>query len=200
VTSIEQLESLYAATNPNALMKETGFITPEYRRLIEAAPFAALATIGPEGMDCSPRGDLPSSVHVVDDRTLHIPDRRGNNRLDSLRNIVLDGRVALLLLIPGLTECMRVNGRAVLRFDEPTRARYPMREQLPTTVIEITTEAVYFQCARAVKRADLWNPDRRQSSESLPTPGQIMSAVTDGAFDGQAYDDQLEVRQEQTLY
>ncbi len=134
-------------------------MTPEYRRLIEASTFVALATVGSRGVDCSPRGDQPAAVHVVDERTIHIPDRRGNNRLDSLRNVVEDGRVGFLWLIPGMDECMRVNGRA-----------------------------------------DLWDPDRHVDSGSLPTPGQIMSAITDGKFDGQAYDAALRERQARTLY
>ena len=200
VTSIDALETLYPQVNPNSLTKETSVILPEYRTLIEASPFVSLATVGPAGMDCSPRGDRPQAVHVVDETTLHLPDRRGNNRMDSLRNIVEDGRVALLWLIPGITECMRVNGRAVLRADDAARELYPMRGALPATVIEITVEAVYFQCARAVKRADLWNPAVQVERDSLPTPGQIMTSITSGAFDGQAYDDALQQRQAETLY
>ena len=200
VTSIAQLESLYPQVNPASLTKETAVITMEYRRLIEAAPFFALATIGPGGMDCSPRGDRPQAIFVVDEHTLHLPDRRGNNRLDSLRNIVEDGRVAILLLIPGVTECMRVNGRAQLLQDPEALTPYAANGILPATVIELHVESVYFQCARAVKRADLWNPDLRVDRSSLPTPGGIMSAITKGAFDGQAYDDALQERQAKTLY
>ena len=200
VSSIEHLESLYPQVNPNSLTKESPVLLPEYRTLIEASPFVSLATIGPSGMDCSPRGDRPQAVYVVDEKTLHLPDRRGNNRMDSLRNIVEDGRVALLWLTPGITECMRVNGHAVLRCDDQARELYPMRGVLPATVIEITIDTVYFQCARAVKRADLWNPDVQVDRDSLPTPGQIMTAITSGEFDGQAYDDALQQRQADTLY
>ena len=200
VSSIEQLEALYPQVNPNSLAKESRVILPQYRTLIEASPFVALATVGPGGMDCSPRGDRPYAVHVVDETTLHLPDRRGNNRMDSLRNIVEDGRVALLWLTPGITECMRVNGQAVLRCDDEIRGLYPMRGNLPATVIEVTVESVYFQCARAVKRAELWNPHVQVSRDSLPTPGEIMTAITNGEFDGQAYDDELQDRQAKTLY
>ena len=200
VTSIEQLETLYTQVNPNSLAKESPVILAEYRTLIEASPFVALATVGQSGMDCSPRGDRPQAVHVVDETTLHLPDRRGNNRMDSLRNIVEDGRVALLWLTPGITECMRVNGRAVLRCDDAVRELYPMQNKLPATVIEVTVESVYFQCARAVKRAELWNPDVQVSRDSLPSPGEIMAAITDGEFDGQTYDNELEDRQAETLY
>ena len=200
VTSIDQLEALYPPVNQNSLTKETDRLLPEYQTLIQASPFVALATIGPGGMDCSPRGDRPQVVHVVDDKTLHLPDRRGNNRMDSLRNIVQDPRVGLLWLTPGLTECMRVNGQAVLRADQAVRERYDMQGKLPTTVIEITVEAVYFQCARAVKRAKLWDPSVQVERTSLPTPGQIMTAITKGEFDGQQYDDELQERQAQTMY
>ena len=200
VTSIDQLEAIYPPVNPNALTKESPIILPQYRTLIEASPFVSLATIGPGGMDCSPRGDRPQAVHVIDDKTLHLPDRRGNNRMDSLRNIVADGRVALLWLIPGITECMRVNGTAVLRSDDSVRAKYEVEGKLPATIIEITVDAVYFQCARAVKRAKLWDPKVQVERNSLPTPGQIMTTITDGSFDGQAYDDALQERQATTLY
>ena len=200
VTSIDQLEALYPPVNPNSLTKESPIILPQYRTLIEASPFVSLATVGPGGMDCSPRGDRPQAVYVVDNKTLHLPDRRGNNRMDSLRNIVTDGRVALLWLIPGITECMRVNGKAILRSDESVRAQYVVDGKLPTTVIEVTVDAVYFQCARAVKRAKLWDADVQVERSSLPTPGQIMTAITDGTFDGQAYDDALQERQAKTLY
>lgn len=200
VTSIQQLESIYTAVNPSSLTKETVVVTPEYQKLIEASPFVSVATIGPEGMDCSPRGDRPQVVYVVDEHTLHLPDRRGNNRIDTLRNIVSDGRIALMFLIPGITECMRVNGRAVLRHDPEALAMYAVGGKLPATVIEITVEVAYFQCARAVKRADLWNSDVQIDRGSIPTAGQIMTAITSGQFDGQAYDDALQERQAATMY
>ncbi len=200
ITSISQLESIYNTVNPASLTKETAVITPEYQKLIEASPFVSVATIGPEGMDCSPRGDRPQVVHVVDERTLHLPDRRGNNRIDTLRNIVTDGRIALMFLIPGITECMRVNGHAVLSHDQDVLVRYGVGDKLPATVVEITVEAAYFQCARAVKRSDLWNPDVQIDRASIPSPGQIMTAITAGGFDGQAYDEALQERQAATLY
>ncbi len=200
ITSIEELESIYSTVNPSSLTKEMAVITPEYQELIEASPFVSVATIGPGGMDCSPRGDHPQVVHVVNQNTLHLPDRRGNNRIDSLRNIVNDGRIALMFLIPGITECMRVNGRAVLRSDPDILAQYGVGDKLPATVIEITVEAAYFQCARAVKRADLWNPAAQIGRGSVPTPGEIMTSITSGAFDGQAYDDALQERQAATMY
>ncbi len=200
VSDIEQLEVIYGAVNPSSLTKQTAVVTPEYRRLIEASPFAALATVGPSGMDCSPRGDRPGVVRVIDELTIQLPDRRGNGRIDSLRNIVEDGRVALLFLIPGITECMRVNGTAVLRTDPELLAAYDVAGNTPASVIEITVADVYFQCARAVKRAQLWDPQVQVDRDALPTPGQIMTAITDGDFDGETYDAELQARQAKTLY
>lgn len=203
VASLAELEAIYGEVNPNSLTKEVPVITAEYRALIEASPFVSLATVGSGdagGMDCSPRGDKGSVVTVVDERTLHLPDRRGNNRIDSLRNIVEDGRVALLFLLPGITECVRVNGTAVLRSDEAIRTIYAVDDKLPATVIEITAQTIYFQCARAVKRSAIWDPTTHLDRNDLPTPGKIMTAITEGGFDGATYDDELDARQAATLY
>ncbi len=200
ITSVEQLEAIYDKPRPASLDKEASIITDEYRQLIEASPFMALATVGPGGMDCSPRGDKPAVVHVVDESTLHLPDRRGNNRLDSLRNIVADGRVALLFLIPGVAECLRVNGSAVLRIDPDLLNSYAVDGKPPASVVEITPHVVYFQCARAIKRSELWNPAQHRERGDLPSPGQIVSVLTDGAFDGESYDAALQERQAKTLY
>src|SRR5262249_10326789 len=143
-----------------SLVKEVDHVTPEYRRLIEASPFAVLATSGPEGLDCSPRGDQPGFVRVCDPKTLLMPDRRGNNRTDSLRNIIRDPRVALLFLLPGSGTTLRVNGRAVLRTDPELLESYAVDGKPPRSVVMIDVEAVYFQCARAIARSDLWNPEK----------------------------------------
>src|SRR5579864_1087725 len=131
ISSVEQLEALYGQPSEGALAKEVPFITPHYRALIEASPFALLATSGPEGLDCSPRGDLPGFVRIQDERTLLMPDRRGNNRTDSLKNIILDGRVGLLFLIPGFTMTLRVNGRAHLTTDPELLESLVMEGKLP---------------------------------------------------------------------
>lgn len=159
IRTIEELEAIYSKPLEPSIVKEVGRITPHYRTLIEASPFAVLATAGPEGLDCSPRGDHPGFVRVVDDKTLMMPDRRGNNRLDSLRNIVRDPRIALLFMIPGSGTTLRVNGRAHLTTDADVLASFAMEKQLPRTVVIIEVDAVYFQCARAIVRSELWNPD-----------------------------------------
>ena len=188
ISSIEQLEALYGAPVEASLVKEAGRITPQYRRLIEASPFMALATSGPEGLDCSPRGELGGVVHIEDARTLMLPDRRGNNRIDSLRNIVRDPRVALLFLIPGSGSTLRVNGRAQLSADAALLARFAVDGKPPRTVMVIAVDAVYFQCARAVVRAELWNPERHVDPKALPTPGQILAEMSEARVGGEAYD------------
>src|SRR5260221_7100632 len=161
IKTIDELEAIYGTPIEAAIVKEVGYITPHYRRLIEASPFAVLGTGGPEGLDCSPRGDKPGFVRIADDKTLMLPDRRGNNRVDSLRNIVREGRVALLFMIPGSGTTLRVNGLPPLTPDSDLLASFEMEGQLPRTVIVIKVESIYFQCARAIIRSELWNPDRR---------------------------------------
>ncbi len=161
VSTIEQLEAIYGFPNDASTVKVADRVTPPYRTLIEKSPFAALATCGPEGLDCSPRGDLAGFVRIHDDKTLMMPDRRGNNRIDLLRNIVRDPRAALLFLIPGSGTTLRINGRARLSVDPDLLNSFKMEGKAPRTVIVMTIEEMYFQCARAIVRADLWNPDKR---------------------------------------
>jgi PPOX class probable FMN-dependent enzyme len=200
ITTIDALASLYGEVGEASLVKEAARITPEYRRWIEASPFAALATCGPEGLDCSPRGDEAGFVRIGDEKTLLIPDRRGNNRVDSLRNIVRDPRVALLFLIPGIGETLRVNGRAVISVEPDLLASFSVDGKRPRTVLVITVESVFFQCSRAILRADLWNPDKRLPRSAVPSAGQILAARTAHRIDGEAYDEALPERVRQTLY
>ena len=201
IETLEQLHALYAAPpTPASVVKEIDWITPEYRRLIEASPFVALATSGPEGLDCSPRGDAPGFVRVADPKTLILPDRRGNNRIDSLRNIVRDPRVALLFLIPGSGTTFRVNGRAVISADPALLASFAVEGQTPRSVIVITVETAYFQCARAMVRSRLWDPDQHVAPESLPTPGAILAALSAGEVGGRSYDDAWPDRAAKSLW
>jgi PPOX class probable FMN-dependent enzyme len=189
IATLDQLEAIYAAKPvPAATVKEVDRITPHYARLIAASPFVALATVGPEGLDCSPRGDRPGFVRLLDDRTLAMPDRRGNNRIDSLRNIVRDPRVALLFLIPGSGTTFRVNGRARLSAEAELCASFAIDGQAPRCVILVEVETAYFQCARAIVRSELWSPARHVEAESLPTPGQMLAALSAGEVGGEAYD------------
>src|ERR1700742_3335823 len=174
------LNTLYGEISAGAIAKEIDYIHPHYRSMIEASPFVVLATSGPEGLDCSPRGDPAGFVHVLDDRTLLLPDRRGNNRIDSLRNIVRDDRVALLFLIPGIGETLRVNGRATISVAPDLIERFRFRDTLPRSVIVVRTERVYFQCPKALVRSELWNPARQISRKSLPSTGTILADITAG--------------------
>jgi PPOX class probable FMN-dependent enzyme len=188
ITSIAQLESIYQQPGETSLVKETDRLSPAYRALIDASPFAVLATAGPEGLDCSPRGDQRGLVRVRDERTLLMPDRRGNNRIDSLCNIVRDPRVALLFMLPGSGTTLRVNGRAQVVDDADLRQSFAVEGQSPRSVIVIAIDSVYFQCARAIVRADLWNPARHVDTNTLPTPGAILAEMSDHRVGGEAYD------------
>jgi PPOX class probable FMN-dependent enzyme len=200
VTTIEQLEAIYGFPNDASTVKVADRVTPPYRTLIEKSPFAALATCGSEGLDCSPRGDLAGFVRIHDDKTLMMPDRRGNNRVDSLRNIVRDPRVALLFLIPGSGTTLRINGRAHLSVDPDLLSSFKMEGKAPRTVIVMTIEEMYFQCARAIVRADLWNPDKRVDTATLPTPGQILASMSDDKVGGEKYDREWPERARQTMW
>ncbi|MCB9946793.1 MAG: pyridoxamine 5'-phosphate oxidase family protein [Rhodospirillaceae bacterium] len=200
ITTIEQLESLYGLPQAPSIVKEVDRITPHYRTMIEASPFAVMATAGPEGLDCSPRGDRQEVVRIQDERTLLLPDRRGNNRVDSLRNILRDPRVALLFLIPGSGSTLRLNGRARLSIDPALLASFAVDGKEPRCVVEITVETVYFQCARAIARAELWNPDRHVDPASLPTPGRILAALSDGQVGGETYDREWPERARKSMW
>ncbi|HVY15740.1 MAG TPA: pyridoxamine 5'-phosphate oxidase family protein [Rhodopila sp.] len=195
------LDALYGERNPAALAKEIDYIHPHYRAMIEASPFMVLATVGPEGLDCSPRGDpVGSFIQVPDEKTVLIPDRRGNNRIDSLRNIVRDDRVALLFLIPGVGETLRINGRAVISTAPSLTGRFPINGTLPRSVIVVTAESVYFQCPKALVRSDLWNPAKQINRRSLPSTGTMLAAITRGSLDGEAYDKAYPERLKATIY
>ena len=200
IATIAELEAIYGHPGESSTVKVADLITPSYRVLIEASPFAALATAGPEGLDCSPRGDLAGFVRIHDDRTLMMPDRRGNNRVDSLRNIVRDPRVALLFLIPGSGSTLRVNGRAQVSADPALLASFKMDGKAPRTVIVMTVGEIYFQCARAIVRSDLWNPDRHVDPTTLPTPGQILAEMSANRVGGEDYDRAWPERARQSLW
>jgi PPOX class probable FMN-dependent enzyme len=200
ITTTEQLEALYGLPGETSTIKEVDTITPKYRALIEASPFVALATVGPEGLDCSPRGDLRRAVRVVDERTVMLPDRRGNNRCDSLRNIVRDPRVGLLFLIPGSGTTMRLNGSAQLSIDPELLASFAIKGQAPRSVIVIKVQSVYFQCARAIVRSGLWNPELHVDPSQLPSAGDILAEMSEGKVGGRPYDEEWPTRAAQTMW
>jgi PPOX class probable FMN-dependent enzyme len=188
VTTMDQLMALYDAPSDVSIAKEIDHISDHYRAFIEAAPFFALATGGPDGLDCSPRGDAPGFVRVVDAKTLMVPDRRGNNRIDSLRNIMRDPRVALLFLIPGIGETIRVAGRAALSIDPDLMESFAVNGKAACCVIVITVERVFYQCTKAIIRSKLWDATRHVDRKSLPTTGAILAAQTAGRLGGDEHD------------
>jgi len=200
ITSIAALEALYGLPVGGAVSKEVDYIHPHYRAFIEASPFCLIATSGPEGLDCTPRGDPPGFVTVEDERTLLVPDRRGNNRVDSLRNIVRDPRIAMLFLIPGVGETLRVNGRAVISTDPALLDRFVMEGKTPKSVLRVTAEAVYFQCPKALVRSRLWDASRHVAREKLPSAGTILKDITAGQVGGEAYDAAYPQRIKETMY
>ncbi len=200
ITDLAALEALYGQPANTSIAKEVTRLTSGYRALIEASPFFVLATSGPDGLDASPRGDAPGFLLVADDKTLLIPDRRGNNRIDSLRNILHDPRVGLLFLIPGVHETLRVNGRAVIDGDPALCDRFAVDGKAPKSVLVITIDAVFFQCARAVLRARLWDPAARVARSSLPSIGALLAEASAGQEGGEAYERSLNERIPKTLY
>lgn len=200
ITTLEQLKAIYGEPVGNSLVKELDHVSDHYRTMIEASPFVVLATSGPEGLDCTPRGDPPGFVRVVDRNTLMLPDRRGNNRVDSLRNLVIDPRISLLFLIPGVGETLRVNGRAVINTDPALCRSFAMEDKLPRSVIVVTAERVYFQCPKALVRSRLWDPSRHVDRRSLPSSGQILAAIRPGEIDAEALDRAYPERLKQTIY
>jgi uncharacterized protein len=200
IESVEQLEALYGVPSEGSLAKEVDHVHPHYRALIEASPFVLVATSGPKGLDVTPRGDVAPVVTVEDPSTLLLPDRRGNNRLDSLRNLLHDPRVALLFLIPGVGETLRVRGRARISVDPGLLERFAVKGRPPATVLVIAVESVFFQCAKSVVRAGLWDLDRHVARASLPSTGTILADLSRGRLGGADYDQALEERTRATLY
>ncbi len=194
------MNALYGVPVPNSLTKEIDYISSSYRKFIEAAPFVIVATSGPEGLDCSPRGDPPGFVRVADKNTVLIPDRRGNNRIDTLRNLVVDPRVSLLFLIPGVGETLRINGRAEIVTDPELRERFVLHGKAPVSVLVVTAERVYFQCPKALVRSRLWRPEAQLARAELPSSGEIMAEIIGGGYDAEAHDRSYPQRLKDTLY
>jgi PPOX class probable FMN-dependent enzyme len=203
IETIEQLEAIYGsydAIGEASTAKVVSRLIPAYRAYIAASPFAALATVGPEGLDCSPRGDERGFVRIHDDATLMLPDRRGNNRVDSLRNIVRDPRVGLLFLIPGSGTTFRVNGIAHLSADPALLESFAVDGKPPRTVIVVEIAEAYFQCARAIVRSKLWNPAEHVRAGSIPTPGDVLAELSDNRVGGRAYDEAWPARAATSLW
>ena len=199
IRSPDQLREVYGEPVPRALVKELDHISEHYQQFIAASPFVVIGSVGPEGLDTSPRGDAPGFVQVADATTLLLPDRRGNNRTDTLLNIVRDPRVSLLFLIPGVGETLRVIGRAQIVVDAQLSAQFVVQGKLPRSVMIISVDRVYFQCQKALARSRLWQAEAQIPRATLPTAGEIMSAL-DAEFDGVDYDQNYQQRMRDTLY
>jgi PPOX class probable FMN-dependent enzyme len=200
ISSEEELDALYGAPVPTSILKEIDHVSADYARWIQASPLVILATSGPEGLDCSPRGDPAGFVRVADTKTLMIPDRRGNNRIDSLRNIVRDARVALLFLIPGIEGTMRVNGRAELSIDPTLCASFEMLGKAPKCVIIVHVERAYTQCKKALVRGKVWDATTHITPSELPGVGEMLERLSQGEFDGKAYEAAYPERMKATIY
>ncbi|MBP5075395.1 pyridoxamine 5'-phosphate oxidase family protein [Pseudomonas chlororaphis] len=200
LTTLEQLEAIYGLPLERAVRKEIPLLNPDYQAMVRASPLVILSTSGPDGMDGSPRGDAPGFVRIIDERTLALPDRPGNNRIDSLRNIVSDPRVALLFIIPGIGETLRVNGRARISAEPALLDSFAVNGKPARTVILVDVEAAYFHCSKAIVRSDLWNPEHYLERSALPSAGAILKRLCDGQFDADRYDREMPERVRNSLY
>ena len=201
VSTLDELEKIYGQPGSTSLVKEIAYISSNYRKIIEASPFAALATVGPEGLDCSPRGDRAGHlVRIVDETTIIMPDRRGNNRIDSLRNIVRDPRVALMFLIPGSGNALRINGSALIDVSPNLLDSFAVDGKAPRSVIVISVTAIYFQCARAIVRSGLWDPVLHVDPKMLPSAGQILADLSNNVEGGPDYDAGWAERANKTMW
>ncbi|MFZ0065823.1 MAG: pyridoxamine 5'-phosphate oxidase family protein [Pseudolabrys sp.] len=200
ITTLEQLQSLYGEKMGTSVIKEIDHINDAYRSLIEAAPFVAVATSGPEGLDCSPKGDAAGFVRILDNKTLAIPDRPGNNRIDGFRNIVRDPRIALLFLIPGVGETLRVNGRAAISIDPELMQSFAVNSKLPRCVLIVHVESIYFHCSKAIVRSKLWDETTKIDRKSLPSTGTIIAELSQGKLGGEIYDREAPERIKAQLY
>ncbi|WP_037316709.1 pyridoxamine 5'-phosphate oxidase family protein [Ruegeria halocynthiae] len=198
IDDIATLEGLYGTPGAPALCKVAHRLTPLYRKWIMTSRLCIIGTVGPEGVDSSPRGDDGPVVLELDPNTLALPDWRGNNRLDSLRNIVRDPRVSLLFLVPGSNSVVRLNGSARLTADEGLRARFEKQGKRPATVIVIEIAEIYTQCARALMRARTWTSG--DETKDLPSVGEILSEMTKGEEGGTRYDNEWGARAAKTMW
>ena len=198
IENIETLEGLYGTPAAPSLRKVARALTPLYRKWIMTSRLCVLSTVGPEGVDGSPRGDDGPVVLELDPKTLAMPDWRGNNRLDSLRNVVRDPRVSLMFIVPGSNNVVRLNGTARLTADESLRARFEKNGKRPATVIVIEIAEIYSQCARALMRARTWTSGNEIAG--LPTAGEILAEASEGEEGGARYDQEWNARAAKTMW
>ncbi|EBA12111.1 pyridoxamine 5'-phosphate oxidase family protein [Roseobacter sp. CCS2] len=197
VRDVAALEALYGTPGKVSLIKVAPQLTPLYRKWIMASRLCVVSTVGPEGTDGSPRGDDGPVVQELDAQTLLLPDWRGNNRMDTLRNIVSDGRISLMFVVPGSNNVVRVNGTGVVSLAPDLLNRFEQKGCQPRSVVVITIAEVYSQCARALMRARVWSSD--DESAGLPTIGALL-AEQEAGFDGSEYDANWATRAAKTMW
>ena len=194
------LRELYGPPHDASIAKQVDYLHPLYQEFIRVSPFMVLATSGQDGLDISPRGDAPGFVAIEDEHTLLLPDRRGNNRLDCLINIMSDPHVSLIFFVPGVNETIRVAGTAEISTCPDLLARFTANGKLPKTVLIIRVREVFFQCAKALMRSELWNPNRHISRSSLPSNGTILSTLTQERIKAAEFDLAEPTRLQDNLY
>ncbi len=198
VTSLDALEALYATPSELVRTKVAARLDATTRAFLAASPFLLLGTTGPDGPHVTPRGDAPGFVGAPDDGTVILPDRRGNNRLDALRDVIHDPRVALLFLVPGAGEALRIHGQATITTDPALRAAHAAQGKEPVTLLRVAVTSLYMQCAKSVMRSRLW--DGRPRPAGLPTLGELLAAHMGGRIDGPALDAQMPETYARTMY
>lgn len=188
ITSLEQLKALYGSPKNASLKKQSPVLTDAYRQWLNHSCFFVIASVNDDGVDCTPRGDkLGQAFYIADDKTILIPDRRGNNRLDTLRNIVNDPRVALLFFIPGVEQALRVIGHATLSTEPTLLDQFTLADGKPICCIRVAISSVYFQNARAMSRSQLWTSASKHNLDKVPSPGEMIQSVVPD-FDAGNYD------------
>ena len=200
ITTVDALRDLYGPPVERARIKVIDHVDAHCRAFIAASPFVIMATGASSGFDCSPKGDPPGFVQVADEKTLLIPDRRGNNRIDGLVNVIEDPRVGLIFLVPGVNETLRVNGWATISTDPTLTSRFVVRGKAPTTVLVVSVEEAFIHCAKALVRSDLWNPESRVERSCLPSAGRMLADHTGGSVEPATYDAELVERHQRELY
>lgn len=198
IETISDLEDIYETPSQASLIKVCKTLTSGYKTWIEQSKFCILSTVGPEGVDASPRGDDGPVVRILDNQTIAMPDWRGNNRIDSLRNIVRDERVSLVFFIGGSNNVIRINGHARITTDPELIQRLSRKSFSPRSVIVVKIDEIYFQCARAIMRSNHWT--ERVDLSNLPTIGELIKEITDGEFDGDTYDKEWPKRAEKSMW
>jgi len=195
-----ELAEMYGPALERSVRKQLDHLDDLCRAFIAASPMVIVGSQGPIAADNSPRGDVPGFVKVADEHTLLIPDRRGNNRLDTLHNLVRNPKVGLLFLVPGVNETFRINGEAVISRDPALTSQFVMQGKAPRTVIVVTVKEAYIQCSRALVRSDIWNPAKHALPGAVPSMGTVMAKHTCGFVDANRFDEEAKERVPATLY